>query len=124
MTSEQTLLARVAELEAFVRNMANPDNWSDKVANLQWMGKRHAIEYAQSLLKTKEPTKPVEPDVVYDLKAMEFECNTDFLPSMFLWSATPEGKDYWEAQDDTPTQEGRDKIAAMREQFEREGSDI
>jgi hypothetical protein len=40
----------IARLRAGVGNFANHDHWSDEVGCLQWMGKRHAIEYAQWLL--------------------------------------------------------------------------
>ena len=74
-------------------------------------------------LKTKEPTKPVKPDVVYNLAAMEFDPSSNALSAVdgarFWWAKTPEGGDYWSKQRRTPTQEGRDKIAAMREQFKR-----
>ena len=41
----------LAALEAF----ADPSNWSDEPWCLQWIGKRHAIEYAQSVLKEYRP---------------------------------------------------------------------
>ena len=31
-------------------NFANPDYWIDEPGRLQWTGKRHAIEFAQSVL--------------------------------------------------------------------------
>lgn len=43
---------RVRVLEQCVQNFANPDNWSDEVGCLQWIAKRHAIEYAQEILAT------------------------------------------------------------------------
>lgn len=70
--------------------------------------------------------KTVKPDVVYDLAAMAFgpDLSCAFAGNIdgvvFLWHKTPEGDDYWADQYPTPTAEGRDKIAAMREQFERE----
>lgn len=33
-----------------IANFANPDYWIDEPGNLQWTGKRHAIEYAQSAM--------------------------------------------------------------------------
>ena len=71
--------------------------------------------------------KPVELEVVYDLKAMEFEPSSMTLASiqgaLFMWAETPEGYDYWSAQRYyNLTQEGRDKIRAMREQFDRENT--
>ena len=38
-----------ALLEA-LGSFANPSNWYDRVGCLQWIGKRHAIEYAKSVL--------------------------------------------------------------------------
>jgi len=41
-------------IEALVealRQFADPKNWNDEIANLQWTGKRHAIEFAESVLK-------------------------------------------------------------------------
>ena len=37
-------------LERVIRQFADEANWSDKVGCLQWMGKRHAIEYAKEML--------------------------------------------------------------------------
>jgi len=31
-------------------NFANPDFWIDEPGRLQWIGKRHAIEFAQSVI--------------------------------------------------------------------------
>ena len=69
-----------------------------------------------------------ELDVVYDLKAMNYG-TLDWhnereikLGMAFWWDETPEGFDFWDGQFHAPTQEGRDKIAAMREQFERENA--
>jgi hypothetical protein len=45
------LAIRVGVLDAAIRSFADEANWSDRPGCLQWMGKRHAIEYAQSLLK-------------------------------------------------------------------------
>ena len=47
------LRARVAELEAALKQFADPENWSDRVACLQWMGKLHAIEFAKRALAAK-----------------------------------------------------------------------
>lgn len=44
------LAERVGQLDAAVRSFADEGNWSDRVGCLQWMGKRHAIEYAASVL--------------------------------------------------------------------------
>jgi hypothetical protein len=33
-----------------LRQFADPVNWSDQVGCLQWIGKRHAIEYATAVL--------------------------------------------------------------------------
>lgn len=33
-----------------IANFANPQYWLDEVGNLQWIGKRHAVEFAQSIL--------------------------------------------------------------------------
>jgi hypothetical protein len=46
--------ARDAAL-AVVQNFANPENWSDKVGCLQWIGKRHGLEYANSMLAALAP---------------------------------------------------------------------
>jgi len=60
--SEQIIILRaeneglLAALEAF----ADPTNWNDEVGRLQWIGKRHAIEYAQSVLKEYRPVEAVE----------------------------------------------------------------
>ena len=43
---------RVKVLETALKQFADPNNWSDQVGNLQWMGKRHAIEYANEVLVT------------------------------------------------------------------------
>lgn len=37
-------------LTAVIANFADSKNWSDEVGCLRWDGKRHAIEYAQSVL--------------------------------------------------------------------------
>lgn len=42
---------RELALIAALRNFADPLQWSDEVGRLQWMGKRHAIEFAASVLK-------------------------------------------------------------------------
>jgi hypothetical protein len=39
-----------ATLIKVVANFANPDYWIDEPGRLQWTGKRHAIEFAQSVL--------------------------------------------------------------------------
>lgn len=41
---------RSAKLLAALCNFADHKNWVDEVGNLQWLGKRHAIEYAQSVI--------------------------------------------------------------------------
>lgn len=41
---------KTKRLMAVIANFANAKNWSDEPANLRWDGKRHAIEYAQSIL--------------------------------------------------------------------------
>ena len=41
---------RVRILETALKQFADPNNWSDEVGCLQWMAKRHAIEYAQEIL--------------------------------------------------------------------------
>jgi hypothetical protein len=38
-------------LEAALQNFVDEKNWSDEVGCLQWVGKRHAIEFAQSVLR-------------------------------------------------------------------------
>jgi len=35
---------------AALLNFADPHNWLDEAGRLQWVGKRHAIEYAQSVV--------------------------------------------------------------------------
>ncbi|HEY6019233.1 MAG TPA: hypothetical protein VIY48_04830, partial [Candidatus Paceibacterota bacterium] len=40
------------------KNFADPSNWSDRVGCLQWMGKRHAIEFAQSVVNEQNAVKP------------------------------------------------------------------
>lgn len=131
--------ARIAELEAILREMPTNTSLTAKLATarnealkeaakecVDATGSEIGLAYAEIILalETKEPTKPVNPDVVYDLKAMEFSLDSYALNSihgvLFWWDETPEGVDYWVDQSNTPTQEGRDKIAAMREQFEME----
>jgi len=106
MTPERQLLARI---------FANNKNLC--------FGAGEMDQAELDLLKELRP-KLVKPDVVYDLAAMKFDPDTTHWSAsngvFFWWDETPEGFNYWEWQDDHPTQEGRDKIAAMREQFERE----
>ena len=45
------LEAENARLRAALRNFADPGNWRDEIGRLQWRGKRHAIEFAASVLK-------------------------------------------------------------------------
>jgi hypothetical protein len=52
--AEAAEAARDAAL-AVVQNFANPENWSDKVGCLQWIGKRHGLEYANSMLAALAP---------------------------------------------------------------------
>lgn len=66
--------------------------------------------------------KSVEPEVVYNLAAMTFVSDATTMESIFSWRDTPEGYDYWYNQNINPTAEGRDKIRAMREQFDRENA--
>lgn len=42
--------AKTKRLLAVVANFADEKNWKDRPANLRWDGKRHAIEYAQSVI--------------------------------------------------------------------------
>lgn len=37
-------------LRAALSNFSDRSNWSDRAGCLQWIGKRHAIEFAQSVL--------------------------------------------------------------------------
>lgn len=41
---------RIDQLTRALENFADETHWSDRVGCLQWMGKRHAIEFAQSAL--------------------------------------------------------------------------
>jgi hypothetical protein len=41
---------KTKRLLAVIANFANEKNWSDEPANLRWDGKRHAVEYAQSVI--------------------------------------------------------------------------
>ena len=60
--------------------------------------------------------------MMYDLKAMEFDYNTDSTLYMFNWNMTPDGEEYWcrAWRSLTLPQEAADKIQAMRDQYERE----
>jgi len=49
--NNRKLRAENERLRAALKTIAEPTNWSDEPGCLQWMGKRHAIEYAQSVLK-------------------------------------------------------------------------
>lgn len=111
MTPEQTLLARIVE-----------NNSPRKLLEilLPRAGFALGVELNQGELDVLRELKPVKPEVVYDLDAMDFNTEDGGLLWMFNWSQTPDGSDYWLNQCNNPTQEGRDKIAAMREQFERE----
>jgi hypothetical protein len=111
MTPEQTLLARI---------VANNDIRKLLELLLKHDGLAVGVELDQGELDVLRELKPVKPDVVYDLKGMEFDPEDRNLMTMFIWYKTPEGSNYWYVQSGNPTQEGRDKIAAMREQFERE----
>lgn len=44
------ILAENGRLRSALENFADEKNWSDRPGCLQWMGKRHAIEYARSEL--------------------------------------------------------------------------
>ena len=59
---------------------------------------------------------------MYDLKAMEFDYNTDSTLYMFNWNMTPDGEEYWcrAWRSLTLPQEAADKIQAMRDQYKRE----
>lgn len=46
------LMARLEELERALRTFADPANWYDHVGCLQWAGKRHAVDYAEAMLRT------------------------------------------------------------------------
>lgn len=60
-------------LTEVVQNFANEKNWYDNIANLQWAGKRHAIEYAQSVLAALSKS-PSPPDNGEDRNAVIEEC--------------------------------------------------
>ncbi len=45
---------KTKRLLAVIANFANEKNWADEPANLQWTGKRHAIEYAQSVIAEEQ----------------------------------------------------------------------
>ncbi len=116
MTPEQTLLTRIVD--------NNPD---DKLLALLMKADGLSLgtgELDQGELDVLRELKPVKPEVVYDLEAMNFNPNRQMETSIdgahFRWAETLEGGTYWVREHSRPTQEGRDKIAAMREQFERE----
>ena len=136
-TLKATSDARIAELERQLFNSRRRCNaleiQATKTRNAaldeaRWFASAYRGRDARHImnginaLKTKEPTKPVKPDVVYDLAVMTFNPNQEHIEDMFDWSETPEGFEYWLEQSHFPTQEGRDKIAAMRKQFERENA--
>ena len=119
MTPEATLLARI---------VANND--ARKLLEILLAHEGIALggeilTIGQAELDLLAELKPAKPDVVYNLAAMTFDPNSEQLTAIdgafFWWGQTPEGLSYWDNQDDNLTQEGRDKIAAMRKQFEREG---
>lgn len=41
---------KTKRLLAVIANFANEKNWADEPSNLRWDGKRHAIEFAQSVI--------------------------------------------------------------------------
>jgi hypothetical protein len=46
----RTQHAALMEAARAIKQFADPANWSDRVACLQWIGKRHAIDWADDLL--------------------------------------------------------------------------
>jgi hypothetical protein len=50
-----TALCELEEAKAVIRNFAKPENWHLEVGCLQWLGKRNALEYAQSVLAALSP---------------------------------------------------------------------
>lgn len=45
-------------LRAALKTFADRRNWSDEISCLQWMGKRHAVEYAEAVLQ--QPVSPID----------------------------------------------------------------
>ena len=45
--------ARLREMEEALQQFADPKNWVDKPANLQWAGKRHAIDFAAAAIRAR-----------------------------------------------------------------------
>lgn len=63
IAAELSRLSRVEQaLRAVVQNFANPENWSDEVGCLQWVGKRHALEYANTMLKAPSASPEAQPE--------------------------------------------------------------
>lgn len=48
----------ISRLRQALEQFASPANWSDVPGCLQWMGKRHAIEYAEHILATAADPGP------------------------------------------------------------------
>ncbi len=102
----------------------------------KYLCRSHAQVEALKLLLAKTDLKtpdtqeveltPVTPDVVYNLAAMAFNPNRQMGTSIdgahFRWIETPEGGTYWVREHSRLTQEGRDKIRAMREQLDKENA--
>ncbi len=108
---------------AAARNEAREETFDKVLSELAIHAMCRGAESVIRALKSKGSTKPMEPEVVYNLAAMEFRIDDKLLwGTFFRWGKTPEGFEYWRYQQSHPTQEGRDKIRAMREQFERENA--
>ena len=50
VTELEAYKVRCKILETALKQFADEKNWSDEVGCLQWIAKRHAIEYAREIL--------------------------------------------------------------------------